>query len=364
MNRSFSVYLDIVRFIAAMLVFVSHVPAIAGGTFWQIGFLGHEAVVVFFLMSGFVIAYVVYDKGESPLRYTANRLARMYSVALPALLLSIAVYYIGLTVAPEAIASAQSKMQEPVETALRAVTFTNQSWSAYSTFANQPYWSMGYEVWYYILFGVAIFMQGWARLIAAGGCMLIMGPSIMLYLPIWWAGVWCFQYREKYQVSRITALFTLLLSTLLFAVLCQDDIQQIFIAYTMDINGGPNKWLLPPAEHILVDIFLTIAATVHLLSVYRLSQFSWRYTLPQRIATGIQHVAAHTFALYLLHMPLLYLVAIFLPHKTYGWINVLSCVVLVPAVVYGISQIIERRRYALRVRLEGLLHQITLRAAH
>ena len=64
MNRQFSLYLDLVRFSGALLIFVARasLTRLTGGLFWQIHNLDVDAVVVFFAQSGFVIAYVTDDR--------------------------------------------------------------------------------------------------------------------------------------------------------------------------------------------------------------------------------------------------------------------------------------------------------------
>jgi hypothetical protein len=57
MSRAFSLYLDAIRFLAALLVLFYHANWIyrPGVLFTS---LGHEAVVIFFVLCGFVIAFV------------------------------------------------------------------------------------------------------------------------------------------------------------------------------------------------------------------------------------------------------------------------------------------------------------------
>ncbi len=52
MNKQFSIYLDLIRFLAASVVFLSHAPGFSGGWLWQLGGLGHEAVVIFLFYPG------------------------------------------------------------------------------------------------------------------------------------------------------------------------------------------------------------------------------------------------------------------------------------------------------------------------
>ena len=57
--------------------------------------LGNDAVMVFFVLSGFVIAYVADKKEKTFHDYALSRLARLYSVAAPALALTVVVDYVG-----------------------------------------------------------------------------------------------------------------------------------------------------------------------------------------------------------------------------------------------------------------------------
>ena len=68
MNRATSLYLDLVRFTAALVVFFGHIcgSRFTGGLFWQVGPYADEAVDVFFVLSGFVIAYVAENRERTP----------------------------------------------------------------------------------------------------------------------------------------------------------------------------------------------------------------------------------------------------------------------------------------------------------
>ena len=49
---------------------------------------------------------------------------------------------------------------------LAAATFTNEIWfSSIRPFSNGPFWSLGYEAWYYAIFGVWTFTRGRRRLV-------------------------------------------------------------------------------------------------------------------------------------------------------------------------------------------------------
>ena len=60
MQRTTSVYLDLLRFLAAAVVFAGHAypQRLTGGVpaLWRFWSFGNDAVMVFFVLSGFVIA--------------------------------------------------------------------------------------------------------------------------------------------------------------------------------------------------------------------------------------------------------------------------------------------------------------------
>ncbi len=91
MSPAFSLYLDLVRFVAACLVYLYH-----SNQRWLVGDVlpasdyGHSSVVVFFVLSGYVIAYITATKERDWVSYAASRIARIYSVAVPAIVLTLA----------------------------------------------------------------------------------------------------------------------------------------------------------------------------------------------------------------------------------------------------------------------------------
>ena len=80
MTRGFSIYLDIIRFLAALVVLASHIGYYRftqGNMQWIRDLnLGSDAVVLFFVLSGFVIAYTTFARNRGAAVYAEARLAR------------------------------------------------------------------------------------------------------------------------------------------------------------------------------------------------------------------------------------------------------------------------------------------------
>src|SRR5579872_4590607 len=111
-----SICLDLLRALAAQLVLMGHcadlmmvqgqdVAPSRRGLFLVLGHMSsysHEAVVVFFVLSGFLIGGEVWARVNSgsfaPGPYAVNRLMRLYSVVVPGLLLSAVLDSVSLRV--------------------------------------------------------------------------------------------------------------------------------------------------------------------------------------------------------------------------------------------------------------------------
>ena len=89
MKKDLSAFLDLMRTLAAFSVFMSHLskPQFDGESLSIFFQWGHTAVIVFFVLSGFVISWAA-ERDGSAREYIINRASRIYSVALPALALT------------------------------------------------------------------------------------------------------------------------------------------------------------------------------------------------------------------------------------------------------------------------------------
>jgi len=343
MNKQFSIYLDFLRFIAACLVFVSHVPSFSGGWGWQIAGFGHEAVVIFFVLSGFVISYVVFDRKESALKYSVSRLSRIYSVAIPAIILTAVLYYLGSAINESAFAELNLKLNSPIWTITSALFFLNQSWIATPFFSNLPYWSLGYEVLYYVFFGFLIYTQGSVRIILLIVISCIMGPSILLYLPIWFAGVFCFKASKRYHLELKLSLILFVLSIVGIIFFFNPNVQSIINTATYHFIGDHfYQLLLEPAERFAADYVLCVFVCLNIFSAYNLAKYV--VDCNQKIEFSIRTLSAHTFSLYLFHMPMLFFISAIFPYELNPVLNLIFAWIVTPALIFILSNYTENKK--------------------
>ena len=78
MHRGLSLYLDLLRLAAALEVFAYHLAGLPNtgldNDLWNA--FGHEAVTIFFVLSGFVIPYAARSREPDPRMFVVARLTR------------------------------------------------------------------------------------------------------------------------------------------------------------------------------------------------------------------------------------------------------------------------------------------------
>lgn len=353
MNKQLSTYLDALRFLAAVSVFFAHAPGFMGGMLWQLGGGGHHAVVFFFVVSGFVISFVTATKEKDARTYAVNRLARIYSVAGPAIVLTTAAYYFIGSADPEAFGKLEATLYDPVTTLLSALFFLNQSWREVIFFTNGPYWSLGYEVPYYAFFGVLLFARGVPRTLGLVAVLAVMGPSVALYLPVWLLGVFCHRSTQRKELPLAAAFSLFGLSLALFFFVLPGALRSI--------NAASGE-LLAPCCAGLINMNARSFAGDYLMAALVAANFiafaplGRRYRIfGPRLAGIVRELSSHTFSIYLYHMPLLYIAGALYPHDRHPLINAFACLVVVPLLIYGLSLLTENKKHVFRFFFERRL---------
>jgi peptidoglycan/LPS O-acetylase OafA/YrhL len=192
---------------AAAIVTVGHLTQPYFSTGWpNLTFLGRIAVAVFFVLSGFVIRYVTVQRRGTLGHYAWDRASRIYSVAVPALVVTLVADTISRHVNPAFYATWIHDYSHPTGRILENLFFTANFWTRTTNpLSNSPFWSLNYEVSYYLLYGLAFYLTGWKRWIWLVISMLAMGPTVLVLAPLWFAGCVAHDLYQRLNASGKTA---------------------------------------------------------------------------------------------------------------------------------------------------------------
>lgn len=316
----FGFLLDITRAFAAIMVFIEHLraPLYHGfsnladtdkNVFVQIWFFvagfGFEAVVIFFVMSGFLIGgngFIKISEGRFSLTgYTVDRIARLFVVLIPALILTFIIDRIGITYFSNTgfWNGSNSNFSEKFGSFVENSGISNlvcngvmlQSFRCPVYGSNVPLWSLSYEFWFYVIFFCFAFMKigktGTAKLISVGSIVLIsviLGDVFIKYLFIWIIGVFAYIYRgRKFRwpfVSAMVYIFMAVISRLSGVGDTSGSLMGTFILFGESISFG---WVIISFKDI------------------RWHPAIWLSGLGSRLAS-------FSYTLYLIHFPVMLIV--------------------------------------------------------
>jgi peptidoglycan/LPS O-acetylase OafA/YrhL len=217
-----SVLLDAVRGIAAILVLLEHWRNALFVDFPQIHAhrvlmtavyllcaAGHQAVVIFFVLSGYLISGSVlraFKRNEwSWAQYLTHRLVRLWIVLLPALVFGACWDQLGIHSHQAAAMYSGANYNHITPNVAHALSFTTfignaaflQSILVPTFGSNGALWSLANEFWYYILFPLAacvigrVYKKLWQALICGllfCGVAIFVTKAILFLFPVWLFG--------------------------------------------------------------------------------------------------------------------------------------------------------------------------------
>lgn len=351
-----SLALDLVRGVAAQVVVVGHaliffkIYPVDGNTHPFL--IQNAGVVVFFVLSGFLISYTVAQKRSSP-RYTfrtyfVDRFVRIFTAFAPALLFILAFDLVFKAVFGAAAYSFKD--------AFDAKTFAGNAlmiqdfplWEVLprlplhldaritSFGSGRPLWTVAIEWWMYLLYGFLIFRRE-IRLPLVAKTLILAG---LLVVPlwniggrgngltfVWFAGVAVFLLRD----SKLAA------------------IRPRDALVTIGILSAGALWRLRLSSLDVYDpLFAAFLAAMLLFGLVALRQVQVRHdTVGARV---IRRVADYSFSLYLIH----YSVLVFLAEyngRAGRWPLFLTGLIASNVVAYAFAMVTEFHHKTLRASL-------------
>jgi peptidoglycan/LPS O-acetylase OafA/YrhL len=303
MTRSLSLYLDVLRFFAAIAVYIFHAKNFAKSEVALIGDLGSEAVIVFFVLSGLLIA-MSGRKQQDAGAFVQARLSRLWSVCLPALALTLVADIAGQYLS---LISYHPMRPYSVFKWIAAIgmnaTFLSQIWYL-NVFpgTNGPFWSISYEFWYYMFFAAFVYLKGTKRIVALAVAMLIAGPVILEAFPIWLLGTLVYAGLMRSQGVQSAKGWILWLGSFVAALAFSwFDLRHVLTGVFPEAAAGA-RWyanFLPASYAIGIIVAMNI---------YGFALMGSSLSAPSEKASRlIRYGADISFGLYLFHYPLMYL---------------------------------------------------------
>jgi peptidoglycan/LPS O-acetylase OafA/YrhL len=318
---------------AAFTVFLAH-----AAQYWKPDAVGpmqvvaHHAVIVFFVLSGYVIAFTVTGKCNHARDYAIARLSRLYSVVVPALVLTAVLWVVGSWIDPGFYHEylRRGLWLRYLATGLHL----NELWfMELNPLTNSPFWSLGYEAWYYVIFGVAWFVRPWKiRVIVLILCALVVGPKVLLLMPAWLIGVAIFFWRDRLPLGRGMATTGFVVSlTATVAVMC----------------WLPN-WPQKPGTH---PLYLSGAAISDFITSVGWAATIWCFhrafgqvSVSEPLYRVVRWCANHTFSLYLYHAPVVIFATALVPPLGMGLLAGLGVMATILLVVMVLGAVTEAQR--------------------
>lgn len=298
--------------------------------------IGHECVIIFFVLSGYVISFATLSKPEELKHYIIARLARLYSVLVPAILLTEALRYFGGRM--NAALYAQYDRGHELMRAVLSFFFLQESWFlSASPPTNGPMWSLGYEFWYYVLFGILVFVRPMRlKAMTALIALAIMGFKLLLLFPIWILGAGCFAAGQRVRLRPSLARWGFLGSLMLGAWLMTSGWR---FPATFDLKR------LAYSSFFVSDFALGIAVS---MTIFFFAQGFCNLDVPKRVEKGVRSVADMTFSLYLYHFPILLFCAAAFNVRERSSVQTFTVIAGIVVVVILLSRVTEARKNLVR----------------
>ncbi|WP_260924262.1 acyltransferase family protein [Novosphingobium sp. 9] len=299
LTRPLSVVLDLIRFGAAFLVLLGHAVQLRlwGGAFPLGETMQHNCVVVFFVLSGLVIATSALDPNKRLADFAISRTARILPVSVPALAFALLAALVLAGPHPVPLDNRPGDLATLARQTVWPLLFLNARPGFAEPVWNMPYWSLAYEVWYYALFAMALYLQGARRWIALIVGVVLAGPMVILLAPAWLAGVALCHIPALRRAPGWPAPVLLVLSASFVGwIMTARDATKAMLAQALGPHLSWSEWALADAPVAIAVVFAFVAlrplATLFETPLARLER-------PARVLSGF------SFTLYLFHWPLL-----------------------------------------------------------
>ena len=369
--------MDLMRGVAAVGVLVGHVrglffvdmsdlaaPSLLMRVFYLLTGFGHQAVVVFFVLSGFFIGTSVLRSVERDAwsweSYLLRRFSRLYVVLIPALILTAALDRTGMhlfgaenvygakLIAPF-VTFEDARLTTQLPCFLGNLAFLQYIFvPPYGT--NGPLWSLGYEFWSYILFPLLMCVAARSSspatrvigVLTAVPIVFFGAVKFVTYFGLWLLGALVSYVWARVAKARPSSSFRAAAATVVFGA----TLAGARVAHT---------------DRVAWDYASAFATATLLVVLLGRPARAVSSAMGDAYGRAASRLAGFSYTLYLVHYPMIALVSAGIigiqrwqpTALRLTFATALTVVVLLLA--YGIAQITERHTDVVRARAETLL---------
>jgi peptidoglycan/LPS O-acetylase OafA/YrhL len=361
--------LNVIRSVSALLVVLGHVRLLffqnyadaphnaVSATAYAVTSLGSEAVIVFFVLSGYFVGGSVVAKVRrgsfSWANYASARLTRLWLVLIPALALtfildmssSALMPHADIITSPDSYGGVPSSPTHSWLALLGNLGFVQGIHVPVYGY-DQPLWSLANEFWYYLMFPAVLiaFRSGrWYSRLASGLVLLLAaitsGPEVLLLFPAWLAGAAIGTWKTKIVALIARTKRTRL--AVIRAIVIIATFGVMIVAREVNFPSRSGAWMIAIASAVLVAVFVV--------------DVQWR-NIAGRILGSVSRTAHFSYSLYAIHMPIIVALCAFLiPNVHKRWqMNPTSAAVALVIVVglggisWAFASVTENRTEELR----------------
>ncbi|MDB5137162.1 MAG: acyltransferase [Mucilaginibacter sp.] len=291
-----------------------------------------EAVMIFFLLSGFVI-YVstVNNKEITFYKYIKKRFVRIYPITVAAFLISTLIFFINgydfTTVdAKNLIGNFLMMQDDKAQPGLIVPTYLD----------NFPLWSLSYEWWFYVMF-FPLFVYFHKRIPAnniphiypilgislIGWLLFLIWPNhaflVITYFLLWWTGVACAEIYLKHQSFQLKTLMPVLLSISTMSLAIAIPVLKGYFVKHETLAQINAAYPISTYLHYYLDTLMFII----------IGLIWWRFKLVgfNLFLRGFKVLAPISFAIYIIHFPFIWLNLPFI-HNFY-FLNLIKLILII-----------------------------------
>jgi peptidoglycan/LPS O-acetylase OafA/YrhL len=316
-----NILFDLIRGVSALIVMFSHVrnamfidyselentSSFTTKIFYFFTGLGHQAVMIFFVLSGFFVGGSVINKNRvfEFSDYLLSRLNRLWVVLIPALVFTFGIDLLVNFLSPDVIDGFYLNVLNsgPSESySLSVKTFIGNVFFLQTIFypvygSNGPLWSLANEFWYYILFPLMFIViknnstyKLYIRVFSFLGLSIMIYDKLEGYL-IWLMGVLVFAlYQNNFKINnKFIRNFIILFSGIIFSFSIIFS-KQDFFADTYLMSS---------------DLFIGISFSLLLLSIKDSNFLIIKNEYLSKFSIWLSNIS---FTLYVIHFPIMMLI--------------------------------------------------------